>query len=188
MRISELYAGVNESRPDSPHSGHIGLCNDTLVLLTASFYHAAPDIAQYIVTTIVKGSISRVDTVSEQIFFGPCGRVQTVEEFMSSAPRVLNATCGAGMHAVIQTNFRTSNGSVYHFRWNEASQRDLEVWFGPDPTYVEHLLVRGDWAQVVCKDIDADGLEDILVLSTTDGYLAPDLHIQLFNLRMSSEE
>lgn len=187
IRVEKRYRGFSESRPDSPHHGQISLCRDTLVVYTTSFHHAVAEVAQYIKTTVVNGNIDRVECSSQQEPPGPCGRAQGMEEFMASNPPALNATCGAGMHDLIEARFRTASGPIYHFGWSEASQRDIVFWVGADPDHVQHIPVRGDWAQIICRDIDADGLEDLIVLSTTDGYLAPDQHIQVFKVRNISE-
>ena len=46
------------------------------------------------------------------------------------------------------------------------------------------IRVRADRSKVVCKDQDSDLVEDLLVFSTTYGYLGQDQHVQIFLVKM----
>ena len=48
----------------------------------------------------------------------------------------------------------------------------------------QHIHVRSDRSKVVCMDLDSDSVEDLLVFSTTYGYLGQDQHVQIFLVKM----
>lgn len=182
----EVYSEMSESRTDSQAKAQIGFCHDTVLIHTVSFYHAVPEVAQHIWTTLVNGQIAQIDSTSIPPPFH-CANVQTIDSYIEKSSLALNASCGAGMHEMIKSRINLPSGRTYHFQWAEKTQDRLAFWLDDDSKDVEHIRLRGDWARVVCKDIDADGIDDLIVLSTTDGYLGPNQHIQVFKVQISSK-